>query len=379
MQAGLEFDDLNPRADDYAAGVIDRILSRAVNAGASDIHLNQQAKSVSIRWRVNGRLIELGSVGDGESTSILGRIKALAGLVTYRHDIPQEGRLILRQQQLEARVGTLPTLHGERAVIRLTARQAAKWFPEDLGLPDNVLARLTAALDAPSGVLLITGPAGSGKTTTAYACLRSLTSHDQVRSMVTLEDPVETELPGVAQSQIDPGRGYHWSSGLKALLRQDPEIMLVGEIRDADTASLVFQAALTGQLVISTMHARSAADALRRLLDLGVPPYHLRSGLDLLLCQRLFPRICGCQKSTDSKVEEARCSVCGGSAVDGQLLFCEMLPPVEGALARAIVQDADSQQLQEAAESLGMHDLDTLVLAAIAAGEVSGVEVKRRL
>lgn len=364
----LNFGDLDPSDDNYAIAVVDRLLRSAVANGASDVHITQLQRLVVLRWRINGRLLELGTVQDGKTCSILGRLKALAKLITYRSDIPQEGRLTLSDgkhptQTIEARIGTLPVLHGERAVIRLSIAKGLDWLPAQLGLTDAVLQRLSTTLSATSGVILITGTAGAGKTTTAYACLRSIRLSPKTRSVVSLEDPIESEISGVDQSQIEIANGYDWSKGLKALLRQDPEVMLIGEIRDAETATVVFQAAMTGQLVISTMHARSAGDAIRRLLDMGVPSHHLRSALDLLLCQRLLPKPCPCLAQAENQSE--RCRECGGTGQAGRLLVAEMLPPLEGELARMILQDADSTEINRAAEASGMTRLAWLTAAAV--------------
>lgn len=356
----VHFNDLDPQHDQYATQVVERLLQAALSEGASDIHIEKTGAGVQLRWRVHGNLVDLGTCLDGKTTNILGRIKALARLVTYRHDIPQEGRIVWADRSLEARVGTLPTLHGERAVIRLVNQRAHAWLPEQLGLSPAILSRLQAALEAPSGVILITGPAGAGKTTTAYACLRYLLGRTEFpRSLVALEDPIEAELAGVSQSQINPAIGYTWSDGLKALLRQDPEVMLVGEIRDAETAAIVFQAAMTGQLVISTMHARTVSDALRRLLDMHVPVHHLRSALDFLLCQRLAPARCmTCQGQATEQVSQ--CLDCGGKGFCGRTPQAELLPVIEGELAEAIQAGAGSIELQRAAHSQGMQPLAIL-------------------
>ena len=392
MHSPLTFGDLDPRASDYAARVVDRILQAAVTHGVSDIHLDAQGKAggVSLKWRIDGNLLAAGNLPEGESTSIVARVKALARLITYRYDIPQEGRMIFGEQALEARVGTLPTLHGERVVIRLIAKQTCEWLPEQLGLPNDILTAMRGQLRSDSGVVLIAGTAGSGKTTTAYACLRAvLQDAAPQRSVVTLEDPIEAELAGACQSQINQAVGYDWSDGLKALLRQDPEVTLVGEIRDAQTAAMVFQAAMTGQLVITTMHARSAADALRRLLDMQVPPHHLLSGLNLLLCQRLLRGACadcrneqrpsGSNGDSHHELREGsqsldRCATCGGSGYAGRVLLAEQLPPLEGELARTLWQSVDTRSLARISQSLGMRTLDTLTTEAARAGRVHANE-----
>lgn len=344
----LNFSDLDPRSDAYATQVVDRLLSAAIELGASDIHVERERQSIRFRWRVEGLLSDVGGCPDGINTQVIARIKALARLITYRYDIPQEGRLVLSASQLEARVGTLPTIHGERAVIRLAHHRARQWLPEMLGMPTEVVAQYQRALNASSGVVLITGTAGSGKTTTAYAGMRYLLQQThRTRSLVSLEDPIESEIAGVAQSQINPTVGYSWTEGLRALLRQDPEVMMVGEIRDAETAGVVFQSAMTGQLVISTMHARSAGDAVRRLLDLQVPVHHLRCALDFLLCQRLVVVATSPDAGDDASAPVTR------------VPQTELLPSIEGPLAAAIQSDSSSSDIERAAKGMGMQTFGT--------------------
>jgi type II secretory ATPase GspE/PulE/Tfp pilus assembly ATPase PilB-like protein len=288
--------------------------------------------------------------------------------------------LILPEYQLEARVGTLPTLHGERAVVRLASSRRELRSLQELGLTDSTLNQTRQAVGSASGVVLICGPAGAGKTTTAYACLRELSIVNQSpRSLVTLEDPIEIELPGAAQSQINPSVGYDWASGLKALLRQDPEVMLVGEIRDAATAEVVFDAALTGQLVITTLHARSVADAVRRLLDMQIPPHHLQSGLNLLMCQRLLRAACSCQLQTLRDINEilSACPICSGSGYTGRFLLTEVFPKIEMELARALRADTGTKQLESIAKSAGMITLLQQATEACAVGKTTSAELKR--
>lgn len=347
----LDLGSLNPASDSYATVVLDRLMAAAGQVGASDVHIEQSGGRIILRWRVQGQLIELARIPDGKVAQVLSRIKALARMVSYRTDIPQEGRMTLATSRgtLEARVGTIPLVHGERAVIRLAGKQAADWLPEDLGLPPKALSRLQRVLKQTSGVVLISGPAGSGKTTTAYACLRHLlSSPGPLRSLVSLEDPVESELFGVAQSQISISTGYSWSDGLKAVLRQDPEVLLVGEIRDDETARVVFQAAMTGQLVITTMHARTTADALRRLIDMQVPVHHIRSALDFLICQKLV---------ITEQLEAITGQTTTAAAIDvkpkfGRKLQIEILPPIEGELSQALINNAGTREIEMIAKSM---------------------------
>ncbi len=368
--------DLSTTDENYAIKVTERLLLAAMEAQATDLHIESDAGVCHLRWRVAGQLINVGTVPNGQSASILGRIKALARLVTYRSDVPQEGRLVMSDYGLEARVSTLPTLRGERIVIRLAvSRSQLKSLPQ-IGLQAELESRLIRSIRSRAGVVLICGPAGAGKTTTAYACLNEIASHSPVRNVVTLEDPIEIAIDNITQSQINPSKGFDWESGLMAILRQDPEVLFIGEIRDSQTATVVFDAAQSGQLVISTLHARSAAAAIRRLLDLQVPSHHLICGLNLLLCQRLVQRTCQC-KSGHILPESApvlACDRCHGTGIDGRLLFAEALPPIERDLAKAIVADADSRHIDQIALANGMQSIQQHARQALDDGQISQIE-----
>jgi type II secretory ATPase GspE/PulE/Tfp pilus assembly ATPase PilB-like protein len=273
------------------------------------------------------------------------------------------------------RVSTFPTLHGERAVVRLFAAEDRYLYLADLGLPAEIEAALLRHVHETSGAILLTGPAGSGKTTTAYACLREIALSSQGRrSIVTLEDPIEMELPGVSQSQAHPASGFTLATGLRSLMRQDPEVILVGEIRDTETVQTVFQAALTGHLVLSTFHAGSATGAISRLLDMRIEPYLLTSGLRAVLHQRLVRRLCTCAKSA-----APGCSACRHTGYLGRVALAEMLPPLTGALAEAVLQRRDSVELARLATSTGMTTVHQRASAAVAAGHTDLAEVRRVL
>ncbi len=277
---------------------------------------------------MDGQLRAIGWLPRSDKVSLASRIKSLAGLLTYRTDIPQEGRLLFGKPPREARVTTFPTIHGERIVLRFMSAVQKQWQLADLGFETSLRNVLEQALAAPSGVILITGPAGAGKTTTAYACLRTLAVK---RCVVTLEDPVECILPGVAQSQIDPHAGFDWSIGLKSLLRQDPEVLFIGEIRDAATAQTAYRASLTGQLVISTMHARTPAESLMRLLDMQVPSQHLLASTRLLINQQLEPVACECVAR-----QKGGCERCLYSGIAGRAARATYLNEIDNQLARQI-------------------------------------------
>jgi type II secretory ATPase GspE/PulE/Tfp pilus assembly ATPase PilB-like protein len=332
---------------------------------------------------------------------VVSRLKVLAELPTYRSDVPQEGRIRLEGERgrggerekvdgaVEMRVSTFPTLHGERAVVRLFAGGASYSFVNELGLPAEVEEALTRSLVETSGAILLTGPAGSGKTTTAYACLRQIGRQSgHSRNLVTLEDPIEVALAGASQSQVQPAAGFTLATGLRSLMRQDPEVVLVGEVRDRETAETVFQAALTGHLVISTFHAGSAAGALSRLLDMGIEPYLLTSGLRTVVHQRLVRRLCECAESNSNadfglRVSTAKnavgCDRCRHTGYSGRLALAELLPPLAGDLRRAVLERRDTAELARVAAATGMTTVFRRACAAVEAGQTDPAEVRRVL
>lgn len=365
-------DKLDPRDVNYATRFVDCLLAAAEQAKASDIHLQPTQSGIEIRWRLDGVLQPVGTFPRGEATDVAARLKVLARLLTYRTDIPQEGRIPSDNARAEMRVSTFPSLYGERVVVRLFVAPQELLQISDLGLPAEVSASLQQALARTSGAVLITGPAGGGKTTTAYACLRHLVQSTRgARSIVSLEDPIEVAIAGVSQSQVNPAAGFDLASGLRALLRQDPEVVLLGEIRDQPTAAAVFQAALTGQLVISTFHAGSVCEAISRLAEMGIEPYLLRSGLALLIQQRLLRRLCSCQGQG--------CEECQRSGYRGRIAIAEVLPPLDSELTAAVLRHADAAELQQLVESAGMIPLHKQAQRFVEAGTTSAVEVRRVL
>ncbi|GAB5405882.1 MAG: hypothetical protein Aurels2KO_41130 [Aureliella sp.] len=372
--APLDVGGTSPEQDDYATRVVDSVLALAIRLGASDVHLSEVTEAnsaagagsapesgvgIRMRLRIHGQLLTLPIVPDGKQAKVMGRLKALAKLITYRRDVPQEGRF--RLGEFELRVGTLPTLHGERAVVRLQLPRSESFGIDQLGLDENSFERLSHAVGRPSGVIVISGPAGSGKTTTAYACLRHAQSTSPPRSIVTLEDPVESQIAGADQSQISAEANYDWELGLKSVLRQDPEVLMIGEIRDDRTAQVVFKAAATGQLVVTTLHSRSAADALVRLIEMGVPAHSIRSSLLFLSCQRLLPIVCECVKSDADAIADPKCSRCAGVGMQGRELRCETLPPIESDFGAVLSQQPDSARIHELAMTFGMQSLTSTI------------------
>jgi general secretion pathway protein E len=326
-----------PESADDVGRAVDRLLRQAVAAHVSDVHLQPTSEGLRILWRMDGVLQPRGVWPVRWMPNVLARLKVLAELLTYRTDLPQEGRLKSGVEGVEMRLSTFPTLHGEKGVVRLFVGSGPLGQLDELQLPADIITALRRELAATSGCVLIVGPAGSGKTTSAYACLRELQrQHGAGKSLVTLEDPIEAELPGVAQSQVHRPAEFTYAIGLKSLLRQDPDAILVGEIRDRETAETVFQACLTGHLVVSTFHAGNAAQAVTRLRDLGVETYLLKAGLRGVVCQRLLRRLCSCAVWTEEESEgiwpsvghhrrAVGCPVCWQTGYRGRAVIAEWL------------------------------------------------------
>jgi len=383
---------LDPSHGGYASEVVDAVLDAAVRAGASDVHLQPTETGLDIRWRVDGVLQPVATLGRQGSPNVVARLKVLADLLTYRTDVPQEGRIRGGPSRIEMRLSTFPTLHGEKAVARLFAGPGRFLTLDDLGLPEEVRASLSRALDETSGAIVFAGPAGSGKTTTIYACLRELARRTAGRrSLTTLEDPIEAALDGVSQTQVNPAVGLTLESGLRALLRQDPEVIAIGEVRDRSTAETTLQAALTGHLTLTTFHAGSACEVVGRLLDMGIEPYAIRSGLRAVVAQRLVRRLCPvCSAASAAPedrlglaVSQARvargCDACGGTGYSGRMLLVETLDPHHEAIGRAILARTDVRRLEEIAVSAGMTTRWDRALQAVEDGRTSPAEIRRAL
>jgi type II secretory ATPase GspE/PulE/Tfp pilus assembly ATPase PilB-like protein len=382
---------LNPGDAEYAARSVDAVLAAARNAGASDVHFQPTANGLELKYRIDGVLMTVAAFPAAVSVNIIARLKVLAGLLTYHTDRPQEGRIRLPQDDVEMRVCTFPTLHGERTVVRLFGGMQRYQHLDTLGLPDDVLNTLRGQLSETSGAILVSGPAGSGKTTTLYACLREITRHGGgARSLVSIEDPIEVAVEGVAQSQVNGPAGLDLASGLRFLMRQDPEVIMVGEIRDRATADAALQASLTGHLLLSTFHAGSAAETVGRLLDMGIEPYVLRSGLLAIVNQRLLRRLCSCATPTDDaddrlglaveRVMAPRgCERCGGTGYFGRFLLAEILTFSRTELAHAILARSETAAIERLAIEAGMTSRWQRAIQAVEAGLTSPAEVRRVL
>lgn len=393
MTNAVEFSDhlesLDRTDPDYAVRFVQDLLDGAMRAGASDVHVQPTADGLHIQWRLDGVLHTVGRFARNESADIVVRLKVLAELLTYRTDVPQEGRIRDASRGVEMRVSTFPTLFGERAVVRLFAVEQHFRFVADLGLSPDVARALEETLYATAGVLIISGPAGSGKTTTAYACLRELVRlAGGGKCIVALEDPIEIPVDGVSQSQVNASAGFDYITGLRSIMRQDPEAIMVGEIRDRETAEIVFQAALTGHLVITTFHAGSAAGAISRLADMGIEPYLLRSATLGILNQRLVRQLCQC--ATVAADPAARCGMdvsaphqavgcadCRQTGYRGRFVLSEYLRVDQTELGRAILSRSDATRLQQLAVRNGMVTCWRRAQDAVNRGRTSAAEIRR--
>ena len=284
--------------------LLEVLIAGALKTEASDIHLEPESKKVRLRYRLDGLLHDITFIDSLSYEKILNRIKVLSKMKLNIHNVPQDGRLTIRQKSvsIEVRVSVLPSEFGETIVMRLLYPRTIKKNLEDLGMREDLLKQIKEVLNKPTGAILTTGPTGSGKTTMLYAFVSYLNSPET--KIVTIEDPIEYHLEGISQTQVDAHRSYTFANGLRAIVRQDPDIILVGEIRDAETADIALQAALTGHLVLSTIHTNDAAGTIPRLIDLGIRPQIIAPAINMAMAQRLVRKLCPhCKKM--EKIEEA--------------------------------------------------------------------------
>lgn len=376
----------------YATEAVDILLDFATGVGTSDMHLQPTRAGLDVRFRYDGVLQPVGVIPSGATSSVTARLKVLADLLTYKNDVPQEGRIENPRHGREIRVSTFPTMHGERAVLRFFGHDREFTTLDELGNPPQVTARIKDALAETSGAMLISGPAGSGKSTTLYACLRHLvTANRGARCLVSIEDPIEVPVEGVAQSQVDVAAGFDLKTGLRSLMRQDPEVIMVGEIRDRDTAEFAIQASLTGQLLLATFHSDTAASAITRLIEMGIEPFLVRSGLITVVTQRLLRTLCThCSKESSAvedlcgiELDRARvpvgCDRCHDTGYSGRAMISEFLDVRGDQIGKAILRKADSRELYRIAVDNGMSPLFAQAQALISGGRTSPAEVWRVL
>lgn len=339
--------------------LVDDLLTKAVECGASDIHFEPTGAELAIKFRLDGVLNTVEKLPGTISDNIIARLKVLGGLLTYRNDIPQEGRIEISKSQgdrvMDQRLAVFPTIHGQRAVVRLFYNNAELLELGQLGFSKPLYTGLKNIAAKNQGVLLLTGPAGSGKSTTLAALLRHILKSYAGKSVVTLEDPVEIRIDGATQVQITPHGQMTFPTALRSLLRQDPQVLMIGEIRDAETAKIAIEAGLTGHLLMSTMHSGSPAGALLRLLEMGIEPYQVTSSVSAVLNQRLVRRLC---PKCKQKVEETGsfkatgCDDCFNTGYKGRFLIAEMVQ-LESQLRKAVLAKADLDELESILKERG--------------------------
>ena len=379
--------------------LVNQIIARAVETRASDIHIEPFEGRLRVRYRNDGVLQEAEAPPARLAAAIVSRIKIMARLDIAQRYLPQDGRIqmAVRGQEIDFRVATIPALHGETVVLRVLDRNAVAFDWDALGLSPAVVGRFTAALSLPNGIVLVSGPTGSGKTTTLYTGLLSLNSVE--RKVVTIEDPIEYQLDGIVQSQVKPQIDLTFASLLRSNLRHNPDVIMVGEIRDQDTAQIAVQAALTGHLVLSTVHTNSAAATITRLRDMGLEDYLLTAVLRGVLAQRLVRRLCtDCKRQTEAPAalvarfgldqrtaqrpimlfHPAGCEKCRNTGYRGRLAIAEFLAP-NAAIERLIFERADQTHIEQAAVAAGMIPMFDCGLDSALAGLTTLEDVVRSI
>jgi type II secretory ATPase GspE/PulE/Tfp pilus assembly ATPase PilB-like protein/DNA-binding response OmpR family regulator len=379
-----------------AIRLVNAIILEAVRLGASDIHIHPRAKSVSVRYRIDGILQDKIQVPHALHMSLVARIKVMSELDITERRRPQDGRITVKTPMriIDLRISTLPTINGEKVVMRILDRNAAVQRLDELGLSPRNLAKIANVVSKPQGIILATGPTGSGKTTTLYSMLQHQATAE--KNYVTIEDPVEYYLDMAGQVMIKERIGLDFATVLRAILRQDPDVILLGEIRDTETAEVAFHAALTGHLVYSTLHTNSAMASIGRLLDLGLKPYVIATALEALVAQRLVRRICGhCREDVTPPAELVRklgpvfqrhtqyfrgkgCPQCHGSGYRGRVALYEVFTPSD-TMRHLISSGASMMEVDQQAEAEGMEHLIEDAREKIAAGLTTADEVLRVL
>ncbi len=388
-----EAEDLLKRdSKDPTVRFVDKLLIKAVSVGASDVHLEPYEDEVEVRLRMDGVLHPYTKIPPAKYREVVSRIKIMANLNVAERRIPQDGKIPLRVggRDYDVRVSVVPTVHGERTVLRLLDRSKGLLKLEELGLSEEDLPKVERLISKPHGIVLVTGPTGAGKSTTLYAML--LRIKNPKRNILTIEDPVEYQIKGIGQIQVNPKVGLTFAAGLRAILRQDPDVIMVGEIRDDETAQIAVQAALTGHLVLSTLHTNDAPSAVTRLSDMGVESFLIASTLEGVISQRLVRRVCPYCKEPykpDAEILEKLgldpegdytfyrgkgCEQCLGSGYRGRIGLFEVLE-LDDELKKLIIHTQDANEIRRAAREKGFKTMFEDGVGKILAGITTPEEV----
>ena len=375
---------------------VNKVLLDAINSGASDIHLEPYEKDFRVRFRSDGVLHEITSPPRSLAMRIIARLKVMSRMNIAERRIPQDGRIkmnLSRNRSIDFRVNTLPTLYGEKVVLRILDGAAAQIGVDALGFEEEQKKLFTEAINKPYGMVLVTGPTGSGKTVSLYTGLNMLNTPD--RNISTCEDPVEINVMGINQVNVNPVAGLDFGTALRAFLRQDPDIIMVGEIRDLETAEIAIKAAQTGHLVLSTLHTNDAPQTLTRLANMGVPTYNIAASVHLIMAQRLARRLCEkCKKEVDIPKEALQKAGFREEQLDGLKIYgpkgCDsctggykgrvgiyQVMPISEEMGRLIMEECNSMQLQKQAHTEGVADLRESGLKKVASGITSLEEIDR--
>ncbi|MGZ3183230.1 MAG: type II secretion system ATPase GspE [Telluria sp.] len=351
-------EDLLESSDDAPViRMINALLTQALREGASDIHIEPFEQTSVVRFRIDGALRDIVRPRKAIHASLISRIKIMAQLDIAEKRLPQDGRITLRigGKPVDVRVSTLPTGHGERAVLRLLDKEAGRLDLQHLGMSAELLAQFDGLIAQPHGIVLVTGPTGSGKTTTLYAALSRVNA--STTNILTVEDPIEYDLAGVGQTQVNARIDMTFAKALRAILRQDPDVIMIGEIRDLETAQIAVQASLTGHLVLATLHTNDAAAAVTRLLDMGIEPFLLSSSLLGVLAQRLVRKLCtSCRTHDGQRWHAVGCDKCGFTGYQGRVGVYELLQTTDA--IRAQIHDRASEaNIRASALAAGMHTM----------------------
>jgi general secretion pathway protein E len=380
MQEVPDIEDLLETEDDAPIiRMINALLTQAARDGASDIHIEAFESYSLVRFRVDGTLRDIVRPKRALHAALVSRIKIMAALDIAEKRLPQDGRITLRVggKPVDVRVSTLPTGHGERVVLRLLEKDLSRLTLESLGMSDRTLRRFDELIKQPHGIILVTGPTGSGKTTTLYGAIRRL--DHSTTNIMTVEDPIEYDLEGIGQTQVNAKIEMDFARALRAILRQDPDVVMIGEIRDLETAQIAVQASLTGHLVLATIHTNDAASSITRLVDMGIEPFLLSSSVLGVLAQRLVRKLCTHCKQPEANAQGYRavgCPQCGHTGYVGRTGIYELLT-VDDELRLLVHNGANDTEIRRHAEKAGMLPMRSDAMRWVAAGITSQEEVLR--